>query len=256
MTEFFEMTVDAGVMQLHFKRADKKNAMTAEMYTALERALSAGEDDYRVRAILFSGEGDSFSAGNDLGDFLTNPPQGRDAPVMRFLAAVMQAQKPLVAAVQGHAVGIGTTLLLHCDLVYAADDTRFRTPFVDLGLCPEAASSFLLPQVAGRQRASKALLLGEPFTAEEAREMGLVTEIVPRDRVVRHARERAEALAVKPPTAVAETRRLIKAALAAQTAATFEDECETFARLVTGPEAREAFSAFLQKRRPDFGGES
>ena len=255
MTEFFEMTVEAGVMHLTFTRIDRKNAMTAEMYTALAQALQAAEADDRVGAILFSGAGDSFSAGNDLGDFLDNPPEGLEAPLMRFVAAIMSATRPLVAAVHGHAVGIGTTLLLHCDLVYAAEDARFRTPFVDLGLCPEAGSSFLLPLLAGRQRAASALLLGEPFDAQAAQQMGLVTEVLPHDALFVRARDRAEALARKPRAALFETRRLVKKAWEAQLQEAFAEESAAFSRLVRGPEAREACAAFVEKRHPDRGGE-
>lgn len=255
MTEFFEMTVEAGVMHLTFTRIDKKNAMTAETYTALTQALEAAEADDRVSVILFSAAGDSFSAGNDLGDFLANPPAGEQAPLMRFVAALMNGTRPLVAAVQGHAVGIGTTLLMHCDLVYAAENARFQTPFVDLGLCPEAGSSFLLPLLAGRQRAGSALLLGEAFDAKTAQAMGLVTEVLPGDGLLDHARGRAEALALKPRAALFETRRLMRKPWDAPLREAFADESATFSKLVRAPEAREACTAFIEKRHPDRGGE-
>src|SRR5512141_1138899 len=168
-----------GIARIEIDRPEKKNALTAAMYQALADAIKAAEADARVRVLLIHGKTDLFTAGNDLQDFLDNPPRDDNRPVFQFLYGISQAQKPIVAAVAGAAVGIGTTMLLHCDLVYAAPNARLQLPFVNLGLVPEAGSSLLLPALAGYQRAAELLLLGEPFDAHKAKEIGLVTEVVP-----------------------------------------------------------------------------
>ena len=168
-----------GVMTLTLNRVDKKNSITSLMYAAMADALESANHEPAVRAVVIQGHESIFSAGNDIGDFLTKPPAAQDSPVFRFMRGISSFPKPLVAAVCGPAVGIGTTLLLHCDLVYAGDNAAFSLPFVNLGLCPEVASSFLVPQLMGYPRAAEALLLGEPFTAETALEIGLINRIVP-----------------------------------------------------------------------------
>ncbi len=242
------------VATIGLRRPQKKNALTAAMYEALADALEAAEADREVRAILFHGTPEAFTAGNDLNDFLARPPSDEEAPVFRFLRAVAGAANPLVAAVNGPAVGIGTTLLLHCDLVYAGEDARFQLPFTRLGLVPEFASTYLLPLVAGYQRAAELLLLGEPFDAARALEAGFVTRVVPAAQAFDAALEAAQKLAALPAAAVRGTKALLKrahrAAVEAQLAA---EGCE-FRRLLSEPAAREAFAAFLGKRAPDFRG--
>ncbi|HEY4037392.1 MAG TPA: enoyl-CoA hydratase-related protein, partial [Burkholderiaceae bacterium] len=183
-----------GIARIQIARPGRKNAITGAMYTALADALTAAEADASVRVILLHGQPDIFSAGNDLEDFLQSPPQGPDAPVFRFMGVLAGAAKPVVAAVNGAAVGIGTTLLLHCDLAYCADDSRFSLPFVNLALCPEFGSSLLLPLSAGYHRAAEKLLLGDPASAEEALEMGLVNRVLPPAEVLSHARRQCERL--------------------------------------------------------------
>jgi enoyl-CoA hydratase/carnithine racemase len=241
-----------GILTIEFNRPDKKNAITAAMYQTMADALTEGEGDKAIRAILIIGKPEVFTAGNDLEDFLKNPPQGNDSPVSRFMIALSHASKPVVAAVSGVAVGIGTTLLMHCDLVYAADNAKFSMPFVPLGLCPEFGSSMLLPKLAGYQRAAEKLLLGEPFSAEEARDMGLVNKVMPLDQVVSHARAQAAKLVALPASSIRATKRLMKADQTAAIDVRMVEEVKHFGEMLKAPEAKEAFSAFLQKRKPDF----
>jgi enoyl-CoA hydratase/carnithine racemase len=240
------------ILRIRLNRPAKKNALTTGMYRAFADALRSAESDADVRSILVHGAADAFTAGNDLQDFLANPPQGPESPVLLFLDAVTHVDKPLVAAVNGVAVGIGTTMLLHCDLVYAGQDAKFALPFVNLGLCPEAASSFLLPALVGYQRAAELLLLGEPFDADKAREIGIVTKVVPNDLVLEAAEQAARKLAAKPPASVRLTKRLLKAQTKAMMEAALAEELRHFRERLVSAEAKEAFSAFLEKRKPDF----
>ena len=245
----------AGVLHVLLDRPEKKNALTVAMYEAVNTAFDRAAGDPAVKAVLLAGEGGSFTAGNDLQDFLAHPPQDEEAPVFRFLRHLALLDKPLVAAVQGFAVGVGTTLLMHCDLVYCADDARFVLPFVHLGLCPEAASSLLLPQIAGYQRAAEKLLLGEPFGAAEACEMGLVNRVLGPDAVREFATRQAEKFALLPASSVRATKRLLKGMGDQGPQAVLQrmqSEAALFQALLGGPAAREAMSAFLQKRKPDF----
>lgn len=244
--------IDAGVMTLTLNRVDKKNSFTTLMYGVMADALDAASRDSAVRVVVIQGHESVFSAGNDIGDFLKNPPSTQDAPVFRFLRGISSFPKPVVAAVCGPAVGIGTTLLLHCDLVYAGDNAAFSLPFVNLGLCPEAASSFLLPQLMGYPRAAEALLLGEPFTAETALEVGLINRVVPPTEVNALAQRQALKLAAKPLASLLETKRLMKKGSAAIVAERVAEEGASFGRMLQEPAAREAFTAFMEKRRPDF----
>lgn len=243
---------EGGVQTLTFNRAHKKNAITAEMYELLADGLLDAEEDASVRAILIQGLPEAFSAGNDLEDFLKNPPGNDEAPVFRFLRAISQANKPIVAAVAGNAVGVGTTMLLHCDVVYAAPSARFALPFTQLGLCPEAASSWLLPRVAGYQRAAEKLLFGEPFDVQEAVAMGFVNRIVPDAELAAFALARATQLASLPAASLRATKRLMKTDSAQAVQARIGEEAQEFGRRLISPEAREAFTAFLEKRKPDF----
>jgi enoyl-CoA hydratase/carnithine racemase len=243
---------DAGVMTLTINRFEKKNSITAAMYALLADALDAAKADSAVRVVVIQGHETIFSAGNDIGDFLKKPASSPDAPVYRFLYGISSFPKPLVAAVCGPAVGIGTTLLLHCDLVYAGDNAAFSMPFVNLGLCPEAASSLLVPQLMGYQRAAEALLLGEPFTAETALEIGLVNRVVPPSEANALAQRQAQRLAAKPISSLIETKRLMKKSNAPVLEARIAEENASFGRMLSEPAAREAFTAFMQKRKPDF----
>ena len=241
-----------GVLTIGIDRPEKKNALTAAMYEALVDALEQADAAAPVRAVLLRGRPEVFCAGNDLDDFMQRPPVGDDAPVLRFLRRLAGFRKPLVAAVAGPAVGIGTTLLLHCDLVYAADSAIFALPFVPLGLCPEAASSLLLPRLAGYQRAAEKLLLGEPFDAAEAAAMGLVSRVLPAADIDAYARRQADKLAALPPASLRTTKRLMKQSQDDEILMRMRDEAEHFGRMLVAPEAREAFAAFFEKRKADF----
>jgi enoyl-CoA hydratase/carnithine racemase len=244
--------VDAGVMTLTLNRLERKNSLTSAMYDAMADALDSANHDVAVRAVVIQGHETIFSAGNDIGDFLSKPPATPDAPVFRFLRGISSFPKPIVAAVCGPAVGIGTTMLLHCDLIYAGDNAAFSMPFVNLGLCPEAASSFLAAQLMGYPRAAEALLLGEPFMAETALEMGLINRIVPPAEANALAQRQALKLAAKSMTALMETKRLMKKGNAGIVAERMAEEGASFGRMLHEPAAREAFAAFMEKRRPDF----
>lgn len=240
------------VAHLSINRPDKRNALTTPMYLQLTAFLSEAEHDSNVRVILFRGEGGHFSAGNDLADFLNQPPIDADSPVMKFLFAVAGAHKPMVAAVEGVAVGIGTTLLLHCDLSYAARDAKFSLPFVNLGLVPEAASSLLLPHLCGHARAAELLLLGEPFTADTAKDCGIITGITGVGEALACAEQAARKLAQKPPAALRASKALLKRHLRGAISDTLLVEAAEFRQRLQSPEAKEAFQAFLEKRAPDF----
>ena len=244
--------ITAGVMTITLNRVDKKNSITAAMYATMADALVQAEADPAVRAVVFQGHETIFSAGNDIGDFLNAPPATSESPVFRFLRGISTFPKPVLAAVCGPAVGIGTTMLFHCDLVYAGDNAAFSMPFVNLGLCPEAASSYLAPQLMGYGRAAEALLLGEPFMAEAALEMGLISRIVPPAEVAALAQRQAQKLAAKPLSSLLETKRLMKQTQAPMVAARMAEEGKSFGRMLSEPAAREAFGAFMEKRKPDF----
>lgn len=241
-----------GILTISINRPDKKNALTSAMYATLADALEAADTDAAVRVILFTGSGGAFTAGNDLQDFLNEPPEGDNTPVFRFLRAISTAAKPLIAAVSGVAVGVGTTMLLHCDLVYAAEDAKLSLPFVNLALVPEAASSLLLPAMVGHHRAAELFLLGEPFTAATAKEYGIVNAVVSTDRLLEEAMTAARKIAAKPPTAVRLTKQLLRHSrgdVAGQMAA----EGAHFRAQLKSAEAREAMTAFFEKRPPKFG---
>lgn len=245
---------EAGVTTLTLNRVDKKNSLTSAMYSALADALEQAQADNAVRTVLLQGDVAVFSAGNDIADFLAHPPTDQSSPVYRFLRTLAAFPKPLVAAVCGPAVGIGTTMLLHCDLVYAGDNAAFSLPFVNLGLCPEAASSLLVPRLLGYHRAAEALLLGEPFMAEAALEVGLVNRVVPPTECNAIAQAQARKLAAKPLASLLATKRLMKQGLVEPVLQRLGEEGAIFARMLTEPAAREAFTAFMQKRKPDFSG--
>ena len=238
-----------GILTITFNRPDKKNAITVAMYQTIADALKDAECDAGVRAILFTGKSEIFTAGNDLDDFLKNPPQSTKSPVYQFIQDLSHATKPVIAAVSGLAVGIGTTLLLHCDFVYAADNARFSMPFAKLGLCPEFASSLLLPLIAGYQRAAEKLMLGEAFSAQEACAMGFVNKVLPPAEVLAFAQAQAAKLVALPTSSLRATKRLMKGKQIAAIEAKIEEESKLFSEMLL---SKEAFTAFFEKRKPDF----
>ncbi len=254
MTPDLDVATADGLQTIRFTRPGKKNSLTQAMYTAMAEALSRGDAEPAVVAHLFIGSGGVFSAGNDIGEFLEAARRGVGitGPVLEFIRALPRVEKPLIAAVDGVAIGIGTTMLLHFDLVYATPEARFSTPFLDLGLLPEAGSSLLAPLRMGRVRAFELLVLGEVFPAERAREAGLVNAVVPASELEATARKAAARLAAKPPAALAMARRMLRGDVPA-IAERIEEEARAFEGRVSSPEAREAFAAFLEKRPPDFG---
>jgi enoyl-CoA hydratase/carnithine racemase len=244
--------VERGVMTITLNRLHRKNSITSAMYGAMADALAIAEADATIRVAVLQGHETVFSAGNDIGDFLDKPPAGMDSPVFRFLRGIATFPKPLLAAVCGPAVGVGTTMLFHCDLVYAGDNAAFAMPFVNLGLCPEAASSLLVPQMMGYHRAAEALLLGEPFMAEAALEVGLVNRVVPPTEANSLAQAAAQKLTAKPLSSLVETKRLMKKGQQQLVLQQMADEGQSFARMLGEPAAKEAFGAFMEKRKPDF----
>jgi enoyl-CoA hydratase/carnithine racemase len=238
-----------GILRIQIDRPAKKNALTVAMYADLTAALERAAGDPGVRAVLIHGHPQVFTSGNDLADFMTAPPTGEDAPVLRFLRAISSAETPIVAAVNGPAVGIGTTMLLHCDLVYAGETARFQLPFVNLGLVPEAGSTLLLPASAGHRRAAELLLLGEPFSAVQAQQYGIVTEVVADGETVAAAMQAAIKLAAKPPAALRLTKQLMKQPAAETVAKQIQEEARHFETQLRSPEAAEAFKAFLRPKK-------
>ena len=243
---------DAGVTTITLNRLDKKNSITSDMYAAMAKAIDIAQADSVCRVLVIQGHESIFSAGNDIGDFLNKPPSTPESPVFHFMRALSTFEKPVIAAVAGPAVGIGTTLLFHCDLVYAGDNAAFSMPFVDLGLCPEFASSILAPQMFGYHRAAEALLLGEAFFAEAALEIGLVNRVVPPTEVNGYAQAQARKMAAKPLSSLIETKRLMKGGHSKALIERMGEEGQSFRRMLTEPAAREAFGAFMEKRKPDF----
>jgi len=248
---------EAGVCTITFNRVDKKNSITSAMYAALADAVEQAATDNAVRTVLIQGDATIFSAGNDIGDFMAQAAKPAsemptESPAIRFLRTIAAFPKPIVASVCGPAVGIGTTLLFHCDLVYAGDNAAFSMPFVNLALVPEAASSLLAPQMFGYHRAAEALLLGEPFMAEAALEVGLVNRVVPPTEANGIAQAQARKLAAKPLTALVETKRLLKMGQQPAVLERIGVESKSFSDAMRSPAAKEAFSAFMEKRKPDF----
>ncbi len=244
-----------GVATIEIARPEKKNALTVGMYQAMADALNAAGEDNAVRAVLITGQPGIFTSGNDIEDFMQRPPAGpdpMDSPVFRFMHALLDCDKPVLAAVTGAAIGIGTTMLLHCDFVYVADDARLAMPFVSLGLVPEFASSLVLPQLMGHRRAAEKLLLGDPFNGETAVECGIANAVLPAGEVVAHARRMAERFNALPPGAVRGAKRLMRRSQPEQIRETIRVEAALFGERLRSPEAMEAFQAFFQKRKPDF----
>lgn len=246
-----QSTLSAGVLRVGLARSEKKNALSLSMYEALNAAFDQAQREREVKVLLIHGLPQVFTAGNDLEDFLKQP-MDEHSPVLGFLRRLATCEKPLMAAVNGFAVGIGTTLLLHCDLVYAADDAKFALPFVSLGLCPEAGSSWLLPRLVGHAQAAEKLFFGEAFTADEALHLGLVNKVLPPAEVLPYAVARAERLAQQPAASLRATKRLLKAEEQTALLGRMDEEAELFRQMLTSPAAQEAMSAFLEKRKPDF----
>ena len=253
MNEHILTAISGGVLKIEIHRPAKKNALTQAMYMAMADALRKAGSDEAIRVVMICGQQDLFSAGNDLKDFLARKADDPSEAV-RFLQVLAAFEKPVVAAVGGDAVGIGTTMLLHCDLVYAADNARFQLPFVPLGLCPEAASSLLLPRLAGYHRAAELMFFAEPFNAEKALEIGLVNEVHAPLQLLAAAAKRTEKLATLPPASLAITKSLLKRATSAEVTDTLREESRHFSELVAGPVSKEICAAFLEKRPPDFSG--
>lgn len=242
-----------GIFQLVINRPEKKNALTSIMYEALVAGLQKAESDDSVRAIVLRGNGDSFTAGNDIEDFVQKPWKGQAVPpAEQFIRAMAFARKPVIAAAHGLAVGIGTTILLHCDLVYAAEETKFMMPFVNLGIIPEAGSTLLLTSLIGQRRAAELLLLAEPFSAQRAYELGIVSRVLPGDQVLPAALKAARTLAEKPARAIRLTKEMMKQHLRADLDRVIREEVLAIAGQLESPETHEALSAFLEKRKPDF----
>lgn len=252
MSEHVKSEVDAGILTLTLTRQEKKNSLTNDMYGALADALKRAETDPAIRVVLFQADGENFSAGNDIGEFAAQATGGfkGDLHVIRFLHALARATRPLVAAVQGRAVGVGTTMLLHCDLVFLADDALLSTPFVNLALVPEAASSLLLPARVGHVRAYAMFALGETIDAGSAVSWGLANHAVPPDALRGMARKASEQLARQPLGALVTTKQLMRDA--ATLTARIDDESARFSDRLRTAEAREAFTAFAERRSPDF----
>lgn len=245
------------VQILRLSRPEKKNALTRAMYTTLCDAIESGDADAAISAHVITGSGGLFTAGNDIGDFLAagSGAGSKNTEVLRFIRLLPVIRKPIIAAVDGIAIGIGTTLLFHCDLVYATPAATFATPFLDLGLVPEAGSSLLMPRLMGYQRAFEMLALGDPFSAERAREAGFVNAVVPVDALESTAVKSALRLAAKPPEALALARQMLRGT-ASDISQRVDEEAAAFLQRLSSPEAREAFQAFIEKRPPRFSPQS
>jgi enoyl-CoA hydratase/carnithine racemase len=251
-SELIQTDFQDGILTVRISRPEKKNALNLAMYQTLTDTLTKADEDDMVRVILICGGEECFTSGNDLADFLSALPTGPESPVMQFLTAISEERKPIVAAVNGLAVGIGVTMLLHCDLVYAGKSATFQMPFVNLGLCPEAGSTLLLPRIMGHQRAAELLLLGEVFSADKACSLGIITEVCLDGDVLATARSRALQLAAQPAAAVRLAKNLLKRDYTPQLRETIAEEGVQFMARLKSPEAAEALQAFMQRRKPDF----
>ena len=242
----------ASVLRVQLNRPARKNAMTSSMYVTLADIFNDAAKDEQTRVVLWHGAGDSFCAGNDIADFLKNPPGPGDSPQARLMNALVDFDKPIVAAVHGAAIGGGTTMLTHCDFVYAGESAKFRMPFIDLAVLPEFGSSYSVPAMIGHIRAAELNLLGLPFDARRAVELGFVNQVVSDQSLLATASETARKLAAKPAGALQASKRLMKRSFRGQIKAAMKAENEAFSAQVRSEDAREAFAAFLQKRPPNF----
>jgi enoyl-CoA hydratase/carnithine racemase len=250
MTDHINIQVNDGIQLVRIQRPERKNALTHAMYTTLNEALLTAQENPKIRTVVITGCEGNFSAGNDMKDFLEHPPQGDDSPVAKFLATLIRFPKPLVAAVEGVAIGVGTTLLLHCDLVYVASDAKLRMPFTSLGLCPEAGSSLLLPLLMGHQRAAELLLLADAIDGKRAVELGLANALS--DDCLTLAMAQARRLASLPPASVRLAKRMMRQTVQPWLETQMANESREFFQRLLSPEAREAMTAFMEKREPDF----
>jgi enoyl-CoA hydratase/carnithine racemase len=240
------------IMRIQLNRPEKKNAMTVAMYITLADLLNTAAKDDQIRVVLWHGAGDSFSAGNDIQDFLKNPPGSGESPQARLIEALINFDKPIVVAVQGAAIGGGTTMLTHCDFVFAGESAKFRMPFIDLAVVPEFGTSYSVPARIGYLHAAELVLLGLPFDAKRAAELGLVTRVVADQTLLRTATEAAQQLAVKPPAALQASKRLMRSSTRNQLEQAVKLENQEFSVRVRSAEAKEAFTAFTEKRKPNF----
>ena len=240
------------VLRIQLNRPASKNAMTSAMYITLADLFDNAAKDDQIRVVLWHGAGDSFCAGNDIGDFIKNPPGAGESPQALLMTALINFDKPIVAAVQGAAIGGGTTMLTHCDFVYAGENAKFQMPFVNLALVPEFGSSCTIPARAGYLRAAELVLIGQSFDAREAAELGVVTRVVPNQELLATATDTAQKLAQKPPAALRACKRLLRQSTREQLEQAVRLENEEFSERVRSAEAKEAFTAFLEKRPPNF----
>lgn len=253
VSKHIETKLEDGILAIFINRPEKKNALTQDMYTAMCDALDELNSNPQARVGYITGTQDCFTAGNDLMDFLQSPPaKDGEPPVFRFLKSLPKVEKPLVAAVNGPAVGIGTTLLLHCDLVYAATEAKLQLPFASLGACPEAGSALLLPQTMGYQKAAELLMLCDFFNGDQGKEFGLINDVFSADEYQAKAYEKAKRLALQPASSMRVTKMLLKKSNAAALEEIMDIEMEYFAKMLRSPEAKEAITAFMEKRKPDF----
>ena len=252
MSEHIDTRIEDRILKVTINRADKKNALDLAMYQALADAIQNADKDDDVRVTIISGVDDCFCSGNDIKDFLKNPPTDDSSPVLQFVRAMINAKKPIVAAVNGIAIGIGVTMLLHCDLVYASEDARFQMPFVNIGLCPEAGSTHILPLFMGHQKASELLLLGDMFDVNTAISVGIVNNKVSNAELGNVSLQAATRIAAQPPQATKATKGLLRATMREQIMAASQRENENFIPMLDGGEAKEALTAFVEKRAPDF----
>lgn len=253
MSQYIYTTLSERICTIQIDRPDKKNALNLSMYTEITEQLLKADASPNIRVILITGTKDCFTSGNDLQDFLSQPPTLNESnPILQFLLTISQIKKPIIAAVKGDAIGIGTTMLLHCDLVYASTSTTFCMPFVNLALCAEAASSLLIPKYAGYAKAAEWLLLGTPFDAHAAKEGGLLSQVLPDDQLMESAMTAAQKMVMQPPEAVKVTKALMKNDLNITVQETILKEAKEFATRLKSDEAKEAMSAFMEKRKPDF----
>ncbi len=251
MTDQINVSEDKGVLTIRFDRPDRKNALTRSMYAVMADVLDRAHADTAIRVIVFAGQDGIFTGGNDLSDFLENPPRDEATPVYRFISGLPRAAVPLVAAVDGPAIGIGTTMLLHCDMVLVTERAQLHMPFVNLALVPEAGSTFLLPRLVGNAKAAELLMLGEPFSGRDALELGIANRLCEPEDLEQQAFELAYKLAEKPPAALRATKALLQAARS-DTEAAISREYQAFSDRLESAEAKEAFTAFFEKRKPDF----
>lgn len=254
MSQYIDTVVEERILKIKINRAEKKNALDLSMYQALADAIKQADADNNIRVTMLTGVADSFCSGNDIKDFLKNPPTDDSSPVLQFVRAMINAEKPIVAAVNGIAVGIGVTMLLHCDLVYASEEARFQMPFINIGLCPEAGSTHILPLLMGHQKASELLLLGAMFNVDKAIDVGIVNAKAAVNELASLALKAASQIAANPPHATKTTKRLLRAAMHEQILAASQRENLSFMPMLHGDEAKEALTAFMEKRKPDFSG--